>query len=419
VTAAFLPVILGSDINAYGMARSFHEEYGVRSLALASFPLAPTRFSRIVDVKLIDGFGSADAFLPTMLEQGRSLAKTHDKLLLIPCGDNYSELVSRFQSELRESFIVAAPPHDLLKRLVNKASFYELCARHGIDHPRTRTITAADAMDIGALEVPFDFPVALKPSDSVAYLDVRFPGRKKAFVLGSIDEVRSVVARIYQAGYADTLVLQEYIPGDDSQMRVINAYLDAQSSVRMICLGNPLLEDHAPDLIGNYTAIRSTSDQVLYDRIQAFLEGIGYVGFANLDLKVDARDGSTRLLELNPRQGRSSFYVTLAGYNLARYVVQDRVLDRRSDTVYGSNEVLWMQIPRRVFFRYTESAQERRRARELIRQGRWGTTLGYALDSGLRRRAILFVMALRYLQSYRRHFRGRSAGADERRRPGI
>ena len=33
------------------MARSFHEAYGVRSLALATFPLAPTRHSRIVDVE--------------------------------------------------------------------------------------------------------------------------------------------------------------------------------------------------------------------------------------------------------------------------------------------------------------------------------------------------------------------------------
>jgi D-aspartate ligase len=410
VATTFLPVLLGSDINVYGMARSFHEAYGVRSLALASFPLAPTRHSRIVDVEVIDGFGTAGTFVATLLDRARALADRFDRLVLVPCGDLYAELVSRFQRELGEAYVVATPDHDLVRKVANKASFYELCARHGIDHPRTRVITAVDAEAPDRIEAPFGFPAVLKASDAVAYLDVHFPGRKKAFVLDSIGELRHVVAGIYGAGYRDTLVLQEYIPGPDTQMRVLNTYSDAHGEVRLMCLGAPLLEDHAPDVVGNYTAIRSTSDQALYDRLRGFLEALGYVGFANFDMKLDPRDGTYRVFELNPRQGRSSFFVTLAGYNLARFLVDDRVFDRRVEPVYGSNEVLWLQIPRCVLFRYTESADEKARARALIRAGRSGTTLGYAADDGIRRRAMRLMMDLHYVRSYYQQSRARPEG---------
>ena len=46
----FLPVILGTDANAYGIAKSFHKEYGITSLSLGKAPLLETKKSNIVKV---------------------------------------------------------------------------------------------------------------------------------------------------------------------------------------------------------------------------------------------------------------------------------------------------------------------------------------------------------------------------------
>ena len=50
----FVPVLLGSDVNVYGMARSFHEAYGLRSVAVAKGRLGATSNSRIVTVAVTE-----------------------------------------------------------------------------------------------------------------------------------------------------------------------------------------------------------------------------------------------------------------------------------------------------------------------------------------------------------------------------
>ncbi len=68
--------------------------------------------------------------------------------------------------------------------------------------------------------------MALKPANSVAWLSVDFEGRKKAFIIDNRTEFEEIVSRIYRAGYQYEMIVQDFIPGDDSNMRVLNAYVD-------------------------------------------------------------------------------------------------------------------------------------------------------------------------------------------------
>ena len=52
----FLPIILGSDENAYGNARLFAEAYGIKPLMLCKHRLIPTEASRLFDRITIECF---------------------------------------------------------------------------------------------------------------------------------------------------------------------------------------------------------------------------------------------------------------------------------------------------------------------------------------------------------------------------
>ncbi|MBO1914850.1 hypothetical protein J4G37_59745, partial [Microvirga sp. 3-52] len=69
----FLPVILGSDDNAYGMARAFHEQYGIKSIVVTKGHILPTMHSKIVEKKIYEKLDEPTHFIQSMLELHKEL----------------------------------------------------------------------------------------------------------------------------------------------------------------------------------------------------------------------------------------------------------------------------------------------------------------------------------------------------------
>ncbi|RMC40237.1 carboxylate--amine ligase [Lactobacillus sp. ESL0233] len=406
----FTPILLGSDINVYGMARSFNEEYGIKVKALADSQLAPTRYSKIVSVELHQGFSEDPTFMEVMRDQMKIYQDHQEPVILIACGDGYAELLSKHKEELEATFIVPYIDYDLLKKLISKEGFYQIAEEYGLPYPKTKIVTVADYQAENYLKLPFDYPIELKPEDPVSWLDVHFEGRKKAFTIHNEAELKDIISKIYSNGYKADLILQDFIPGDDSNMRVLNAYVDKNYHVKMMCLGHPLLEDPTPQAIGNYMAILPEYDEKLYEQVESFLEKLNYVGMANFDIKYDNRDGKYKFFEINLRQGRSSFYVTLNGYNLAKWYVDDYVTDslQEKEPVYGnklkSQHTLWLGIPVKVFKQYATNNDAKRLAEELIHEGRYGTTVFYEKDRNFKRWLLLKYMFHNYIGRYQKYY---------------
>ena len=399
----FLPVLLGSDANVYGMARSFYQQYGVVSAAVCKARLVATANSRLVHIAVVEPELEDDAvFEKTLID----FAKAHsDKpLVLVSCADGYTILLGRHREALRPYYHFACPPVETVLALDIKDNFYRACQAHGLSYPKTATCTAVDYRTV---KLPFDFPVIIKASNSMAYWNCSFPHKKKVFLANDRAEFDAITAAIYGSSYQDDLILQEYIPGDDNCMRVLNAYCGLDHKVSLLALGRPLLEEQTPEGIGNYAAILSgpdVNDTALLEKMRAFLEDVQWEGFANFDMKYDARTGEYKLFEMNPRQGRSSYFVTAAGYNLAQWLVEDVLEHKPRDLTIADRESLWMIAPYGVIKKYLKDEQLLARADTLKKEGRCAHQLFCREDFSVKRWLWYLRSQLNYYRKTARYY---------------
>ena len=392
----FLPVFLGSDANVYGMARSFYEAYGVTGAAICRRVLPPIAHSRLVYAAVVEPRLEEDeVFVRTLVAFAKRQRKT---LLLVSCADGYTVLLARHRAALEPYYRFACPPLVTVLALDDKAGFYRACQAQGLACPQT-TVCTAESWP--RAEPPAGYPVIIKASNSPAYWNCRFPHKKKVFLAHTKGEQQAILAAVYGSSYRDEMLLQEYIPGGDACMRVVNAYCGQDHTVRLMAVGRPLLEEQTPEGIGNYAAILTgpeQSDPALLAALQRFLKAVGWVGFANFDLKQDPRTGGYRLFEMNPRQGRSSYYTAAAGGSLARCLAEDLLEGRPAPCTVADAEALWLIAPYGVLRRYLDDPALLARAAALRRQGRCVHQLYCRQDAGPAR-------TLWYLRSQLNYYR--------------
>lgn len=152
-----------------------------------------------------------------------------------------------------------------------------------------------------------------------------------------------------------------------------------------MCVSNKLLEDPSPQNKGISLAVMTDYDEQLMESIRHFLEEIGYTGFANFDMKYDARDGEYKLFEMNLRAGASSYYVTASGHNLMQYVVDDYLFQVNHERTYVQTKHVWSLLPPKTLFKYMKNEKLKIEAKQLMKEGQYTNALLYKEDMNIKR----------------------------------
>ncbi|MDO4670234.1 MAG: hypothetical protein Q4A67_02055 [Aerococcus sp.] len=394
----FIPVIVGTDLNAYNMSASFHEEYGVKPYLLGQVSLGFTHYSNIIaHIKLVDHLHDTHVFVQALLDYAKEIPANGAPLLLVGTSDEYVRLIIENQETLSDHYVFNVLTEDLLNQLTNKERFYELAAAHGLPIPETIVYQMGDPLDF---TIPH-FPVIVKPSNSVLYNAHPFPGKEKVYRLESQQEVVETIQKIAGGGYPGKLLIQEYIEGDDTYNWDSVLYLNQASQAQFVSFGQVALQEHEATAVGNYTAIISRYNHPVMKQLKEFLEAIHYTGFANFDMKYDTRTETFKVFEVNVRQGRSSYYVTQMGHNLTRYLVADVIQHQHGECTYIQQDNLFTVVPKNILRDYIKNPMIRQEAMDLIKAGKWGNPLFYKGDHSLVRKLYLAVRQYRYRAKYK------------------
>lgn len=398
-----LPVILGGDFGVYGIGRSFNEAFGCRCLCVGNEPTVSITASDFFDVHHIPARLADEELLAELV--GIAAANPDRELVLMANHDVHSAFIARNAGVLGAHFALPFPSIEVIENLTDKAAFSRACRAEGIATPETVEVDFADfGAEWTAPSIGFDFPVVAKAARGDAYDLVDIPGKKKIWFVESQAELDELWVCLGEAGFRDVFLVQELIPGDNTQMRSITAYVDSRGEVGLIGSARVLLEDHAPTMIGNPVAMITESFPELWESAERLLTHAGYRGFANFDVKIDPRDGRALFFEVNPRIGRNNWYMSAAGANPMPVMVADLLDASPLEKRTASTEILYSMVPDRLLLSYIRDGALAARVKRLIRAGRRVDPLLNPAEKNLRRNLTVRLQKLNHFRKFARYY---------------
>ena len=395
-----IPVVVGGDIGAYALLRAFHDRFGVRGVVVSRIQTRAFASTQIADVRLAN-VEDGPALVEALIELARERAG--ERLVLLTNADWYVETIIRAREQLEPLYEIPMCSLDAFERVSSKESFQADCQELGIAVPATVPVRFAEGKFTvdGELD-SLTYPVIGKASSSAEHHYAQYPGKKKVQHLESRAQVDDLLERIGTSDFAGTYLLQEMIPGDETQMRSLTAYRDSRGVVTMLSTGRVLLEEHTPGTLGVPAAILTEPYPDAMDAMERYLAHVDYRGFANADYKRDPRTGEHVFFEVNPRIGRNNWYSTAAGADPAEHVMADLDGEER-DQVRATREVLYSVVPLGLLKRYLPDRALRARVAAAAKRG-IARPLHNPADAAPRRRAVIWALTQNYRRKYRRYY---------------
>ena len=257
--------------------------------------------------------------------------------LLIPCADPEVKCVAVHLASLRSVFKIVSSDWTALQQLCDKRQLAKTAAAAGVEFPKDYPIGAVHD-DCAKIQ----FPVVLKPA--MRLQRNRFTS-SKAWRANSSDELKQLHSRA--AGFVgnDQVLLQELVPGGGESQFSYAALWYANAPVAEMTARRsrqfPVEFSHTSTMV---EVVENDAVKVAGRRL---LTSIGFEGLVEIEFKRDTRDGSYKVLDVNPRPWSWFALCPAAGLDFP-FLMRNLILGKTVDAIHPGDDHVWVHLSKDI-----------------------------------------------------------------------
>jgi D-aspartate ligase len=324
-------VIVGGDFHGLGIIRSLGRH--AVPLCVVDDEFSIGRFSKYTTFTVrAPNLRNEKDTVDFLIEMGHR--KKLQGWVLFPTRDEHVAAFSRHKQALSQVFRVPTPDWEITKWAWNKWNTYSLAQKLGIPIPRTwcpRTVEEIDQIDA-------EFPLAIKPSVKE---DFFYATKAKAWRAENKNQLREMFQRASGHVGSNEVLVQEIIPGDGT--RQFSSCVFMKDGIVLGSMEAQRWRQHPPEFGRAATFVESIDLPAVEELTLKFLRAINYYGLAEVEYKLDPRDGKYKLLDVNARTWGFHALGSPAGVDFSYLLYADQIGDPVV-TCRGRSGVGWIRM---------------------------------------------------------------------------
>jgi len=298
-------VVLDITYAGYGILRSL-APYGIPLIGLYSDAWMPESKTRLCSRK--HQFKNDEDLLDLLT----SLPELQtERPVLILTTDIYVTFYVEHRERLDSLYLIDMPDTALINLLLDKEKFYAYALENEILIPKTLVIHKTS--DLQQIADTNRFPVILKPISPHARDLWLESDLLKVYYLADAEEFIAVCNETLL--YSESLIMQEYIVGNDSEIEYCLGYFDERGDAIALFTGYKLRS--FPVGTGCATSTSIVDNKWVEEETKKIFKKLKIKGFASMEFKRHNKDG--RYYAIEPTAGRvdqQEYVPTLNGVNI-------------------------------------------------------------------------------------------------------